>query len=635
MKRNKYITSFAILISMVTLLSCSDNIDDQLIDPWAEVGSAGAQNGSGTQLSNFELTFPVTDVHSELSQILTEEPVHIQLLLTGEEDLERIVMRALIESDGENFTISSEGDNIASFTQQSYLLVGAHVADPTDAMIEWLGEEIETVKNIGLLVHPHSDYSGLQVTSSFNSTKSGSVTIGSGEEGDPYMLYSVADINSYIRDNLPCNGVSYKLGNTIVLGEWEPMGYGNSTYFNGDLDGSSDSGGYSLVLMQGTGVDSGFGFFYGLYGSISNLDFKSVEISGVATLGVLSAQGSPDSVENVTVDGSITGSGGNIGGLIGYGCGNFTNCKSNIIISSTTTATNNNGIGGLVGYLYANSTFNKCRSAAVISCSEAEGVGGLVGHAVGSVAIDSCFVYGKVSGRYYVGGAVGLALRDVTITDSYVGDYQTGSSMSESESMISISNPDGTSGYGFGGMVGCIMGTSTSILNVTIANSVVASNNPDSPIISLSNVYNVGGLVGSADYADFKDCDYTCIGDIYIDPSSSSSNTHTIGGIIGSVNHSTFANCSFTNNSSLVASGFDKIGGVVGAANFDRSCTDSSQSTFHNKLSVTGGDYTGGIFGYVDQEAWVENMQFTTINDGYVTGGDYVGGITSSISADL
>ena len=124
------------------------------------------------------------------------------------------------------------------------------------------------------------------------------------------------------------------------------------------------------------------------------------------------------SAENVTVSGSI-----NIGGLVGVGYGNFTDCTSSgEITSSNTTSNADIGLGGLVGY-FENGTISHC-SSSVNAIQETNGrdIGGLIGKMlVGTV--EKSYSTGNVKGlQRNVGGFIGLITNTSSksvVTDCY------------------------------------------------------------------------------------------------------------------------------------------------------------------------------------------------------------------------
>jgi hypothetical protein len=134
------------------------------------------------------------------------------------------------------------------------------------------------------------------------------------------------------------------------------------------------------------------GVFDGDSHVISNLVIRGVSHLGL--FGLISGR-----VWNVELAGArITGSGYNIGPLMGSNCGSVTQCHS------TGTVIGDSHVGGLVGQNIAG-RITRCHSdAAVIAAGNS--VGGLVGHANGG-SIFMSYSTGLVAGQSYVGGLVG------------------------------------------------------------------------------------------------------------------------------------------------------------------------------------------------------------------------------------
>ena len=122
--------------------------------------------------------------------------------------------------------------------------------------------------------------------------------------------------------------------------------------------------------------------------------------------------------ENVNVSGSI-----NIGGLVGVGYGNFTDCTSSGTVSSTNTTSNADiALGGLVGY-FENGVISHCSSSVSIDqTTNGRDIGGLIGKMlVGTV--EKSYSTGNVKGlQRNVGGFIGLITNTSSksvVTDCY------------------------------------------------------------------------------------------------------------------------------------------------------------------------------------------------------------------------
>ena len=169
------------------------------------------------------------------------------------------------------------------------------------------------------------------------------------------------------------------------------------------------------------------------------------------------------SAENVTVSGNI-----NVGGLVGVGYGNFTDCSSSGSVSSINTTSNKDiGVGGLVGY-FENGIISHCSSSVNIDqTTNGRDLGGLIGKMlVGTV--EKSFSTGNVSGKQRnVGGFIGLITNTTSksvVTDCYctgnvVGNAYTGGFLGLHEKgVVEITNCYATGSvegnFGLGGMLG-------------------------------------------------------------------------------------------------------------------------------------------------------------------------------------
>ena len=192
------------------------------------------------------------------------------------------------------------------------------------------------------------------------------------------------------------------------------------------------------------------------------------------------------SAENVTVSGSI-----NIGGLVGVGYGNFTDCTSSGEITSINTASNADiALGGLVGY-FENGTISHC-SSSVNAIQETNGrdIGGLIGKMlVGTV--EKSYSTGNVKGlQRNVGGFIGLITNTSSksvVTDCYcTGDvvanaYSGGFLGLHEKGVVEITNCYATGSvegaFALGGMLG-VTATGMSMSKSAAWNSsITASSN--------------------------------------------------------------------------------------------------------------------------------------------------------------
>ena len=184
----------------------------------------------------------------------------------------------------------------------------------------------------------------------------------------------------------------------------------------------------------------------------------------------------------------------------------------------------NSYVGGVVGIAGSNSTITNCYNTGTVTGSDSS-AGGVVGYAHNDSTIDNCYNTGAVTGNSSVGGVVGYAYYS-TITNC----YNTGSVTSTSTDIDSE----------VGGVVG--YASSSTITNCYNTGSVTGRGGC------------VGGVVGFAyNYSTITNCynTGTVTGNSYV------------GGVAGYAYYSTITNCY---NTGSVTGGGDRVGGVVGSA---------------------------------------------------------------------
>ena len=156
------------------------------------------------------------------------------------------------------------------------------------------------------------------------------------------------------------------------------------------------------------------------------LDGQNHEIIGLnAKSGMFGQIGANSHIQNLTLRGTISGS-GSAGAVAGYACGNgivIESCFSYVTISST-----GNNVGGIVGYTYNNATVKNCASFGAVTGGSS--VGGIIGGFVGNGNIvTGCYNTGKVTATgSKAGGVFGGSGYGVTITNCYnTGDVTASS----------------------------------------------------------------------------------------------------------------------------------------------------------------------------------------------------------------
>ena len=199
-----------------------------------------------------------------------------------------------------------------------------------------------------------------------------------------------------------------------------------------------------MILLTYTATFDGRGH------TISNLYINRPSTTNVGLFGVL---GTGSNLRNLGIEGgSLTGN-GNVGGLVGFSFGTIRACYA----TGNATGTGNN-VGGLVGRNNGG-TISACYATG--NASGSRSVGGLVGQ--NNSAISACYATGDASGSSLAGGLVGGNAAGGTISACYAtgnasGGIGTGGLVGDNAGTISAcyatGTATGTAFFGVGGLVG-------------------------------------------------------------------------------------------------------------------------------------------------------------------------------------
>lgn len=403
--------------------------------------------------------------------------------------------------------------------------------------------------------------------------------------------------------------------------------------------------------------------------------YVNASVSGAAQVGGLVGSTSDEDViitnSSIAGAGSVTGSGNNVGGLVGQ-TGNGGNGTSVVVTNSTSSRSISGAanVGGLLGGTSAESvtlTGSSKTGATTVQGSNGN-VGGLVGQtgnggASTTFSITSSSATGDVTGGGdYVGGIVGSTIaQQVTIsaTSRLSGVVQgTGESVG---GIIGLTGSgaagtrltiDGSIGSGnviagtnnVGGIVGNTIAERVTITNTTrlsgnvqavgntaggLVGSMGNGNSGTRVVISTSDVTGnvsasatVGGLLGQVGAIDVSVSASSIVGNV----TGTGSN---VGGIIGTFTNGANGTTLSISGSTVVGNvtGPTQLGGLVGYA--------GAVSVSINSSSITGntsgtGNNIGGLIGVTGSGGAGSNVTFTTSSvNGNVTStvGDYVGGL--------
>lgn len=188
-------------------------------------------------------------------------------------------------------------------------------------------------------------------------------------------------------------GKTINIGNNLDLGAhlWTPIGKKTTLTFSGTVDGNN----YVISNLYVVNLATSF---TGLFGQITGSTVKNIKL------------------QNPTIS-AKDDAGCIAGGLLSYS--SVINCH---VVGGNISGTGAN-IGGLVGSLLGNSTISKSSSNSQVSGLQQ--IGGIVGSPYDFADILECYAEGTVSGSVHVGGIVGYsafafgANRTITVNNCY------------------------------------------------------------------------------------------------------------------------------------------------------------------------------------------------------------------------
>ena len=227
---------------------------------------------------------------------------------------------------------------------------------------------------------------------------------GDGRADSPYQIAGAADLMAFAEMvNGGKSGICAELtANIDLTGEdWVPIGVKGASY-SGTFDGK-----YFTVTLDIT-ADGSYEYEYiGLFGYLENAAIRNLKTDGSI---------------RVTADCQSYPVVGGIAACVGSYSG-FTNCKNAIAITvDEGTFLNGNGVGGIVGMMYADATFEQCTNWGDISIGSnaySTGVGGIAGYSDAVIQISYCYNYADI--EYYddfMGGLIG-SCNDITAVGCY------------------------------------------------------------------------------------------------------------------------------------------------------------------------------------------------------------------------
>ncbi len=434
---------------------------------------------------------------------------------------------------------------------------------------------------------------------------------------------------------------------SIARTPWTPIGTA-SRPFKGEFDGIAGKKNrkiYGLYFNDTTKSNVGlFGYTDGV--KISNLDLPVGRVTAANNTGALIGYAVSGSITNVHSEVKVTGK-NKVGGLVGYSTGSLTqvSVKENIV--------GQDSVGGLAGYTSGTiAGTTKDSSFFIGNVSGRKYVGGAVGY--GS-AISKTYVEGTMKGdSSYVGGLAGYATGTITTSHHEGGDvngagyvgglagYTTGAvTSSHSEGNVTGINDYVGGLVGYGASIGTSYHEKGNVSGkgyvgglVGYASGSVTGSHSEGDVTGTGDY--VGGLIGLSYYYYSGSATLTFV---VADKSYSIGNVKGekyVGGLIGLDSIYRYSYNTYSLNRQIKRSyaqgsveGAQYIGGVLGKSNYGyRSSSYSSNfystidSVSHTSGIVSGSSYVGGLVGYTYGAVTGSH------SEGDVTGSaDYVGGL--------
>ena len=200
---------------------------------------------------------------------------------------------------------------------------------------------------------------------------------GTGAVDDPIEISSEAELTDFrMRVNNGEKSLCAKLTTDIQLSEnWTPFAPGDG-YISNAFGGTFDGNNHTIKNLTVTNGD-------GLFASVNGATIK-----------------------NLKVEGTISGTSANVGGIVGKTQGDvtITNCSFTGSVS-TSKLGSSNAAGGIVGRVNAGTLkVENCANHATVTAEKASAAG-IIGHGgTNEVTITNCYNDGAISGQWYPSG---------------------------------------------------------------------------------------------------------------------------------------------------------------------------------------------------------------------------------------
>ena len=223
--------------------------------------------------------------------------------------------------------------------------------------------------------------------------------------GHPNAWAKIADDVKEIDMSTVCHEANTAT-NTKEL-SWNPIGNSDISY-QGTFDGKGKtiSNLYINAISENTGFIGYAGFFgYVDAGSIKNITFNNAKVNstGFRSTGILAGGAGSCIIEDIKTLASCSVEGiDNAGGIVGMAKGNISNCENHAAVKGAEY------VGGIAGwYDGSDNSITSCANYGVVTGS-GNNVGGMVGY-FRSGTIQNSANYGNITGYEYVGNLIGNA----------------------------------------------------------------------------------------------------------------------------------------------------------------------------------------------------------------------------------
>ena len=324
---------------------------------------------------------------------------------------------------------------------------------------------------------------------------------GKGTEAEPYMIYTASDWNDFV--DMINEGISVFQDKYLELmsdidfegGYVKPAGKSANISFKGILDGNDCTLRNAKI---GDGTTSHQAFFNLLNGTVKNINFDNITVTGGTDTGAASSAavicaGNSSvafTIENCHVTNSTvtSGDGGSYaGGLVGR-CNNSSVMISGCSVSNSKITAGKENVGGIVGSFALGMLIDVTATGNTVTAEIGNNSGGVVGTFASGTATDVTTTGNLVSGKSNVGGVVGsmaaASLINVISTDN-VSSVQTASCggvvgvCTSADGKILNIFSDGNIvkclNHSYAPYLGLIVGTTNNRLAYTIANTLTLS----------------------------------------------------------------------------------------------------------------------------------------------------------------